>query len=420
MRSAKTFIALSALFLIILLSSFSSAFLLDSDYPEGRVAQWGFEDNFEDSIGNNDGTSHGAVTFTQGIIGSKGAHFDGSSFVEIPDDESLQFTDSMTIWGWIMPEEPTDPWAGIFSKGEAENDTYYRVSRVYISNTTKNQFRTRWQFTDEQNVQANSEDGFIEYPGMIYNFAVTYDGENVKLYIDGDLIETTPYTEDLSLEGSAYIGAFKPFFGTPNTSRWHFRGIIDEITLWDRALTDVEVRRLYEISTDNTAPAQITNLRETERSDSSIRWEWSNPIEEDFSHNIIFIDGVRVTEISGSSYEARGLDEDTEYTIEIRTEDVNNNVNDSGVMDTATTKEDRGDDDDDDDNNGRSYRVIDLEQNKPEIRPIVQNNGQDTVMLDTQKEESEGISLLIINIILLIALAAILLLILVILLVKAR
>ncbi|WP_462273645.1 type IV pilin, partial [Methanohalophilus sp.] len=65
--------------------------------PDGLVARWSFEGNYEDVTGNgNDGSAVDDVVFTDGISG-QAIQLDGSSYVEVPSSESLNITDEITL-----------------------------------------------------------------------------------------------------------------------------------------------------------------------------------------------------------------------------------------------------------------------------------------------------------------------------------
>ena len=70
-------------------------------------------------------------------------------------------------------------------------------------------------------------------------FTITYDGSNIRIYIDGVLDSTTSYSDNLlKSTSSVYVG---------HTVQWDFvfNGYIDDIGLWNRSLSSEEVEKLY-------------------------------------------------------------------------------------------------------------------------------------------------------------------------------
>lgn len=69
-----------------------------------------------------------------------------------------------------------------------------------------------------------------------------------------------------------------------------------------------------------------------------INWTWNNPPDVDFDYTMVYLDGVWKTNTSDTFYNAMGLNPDTYYTISTRTVDINGNVNETWVNQTAKTK----------------------------------------------------------------------------------
>ncbi|HML26061.1 MAG TPA: PGF-pre-PGF domain-containing protein, partial [Methanomethylovorans sp.] len=56
-----------------------------------------------------------------------------------------------------------------------------------------------------------------------------------------------------------------------------------------------------------TPPASIINLKETGTGQNWIRWTWANPTDADFSHVMVYLDNVFITNTSDGFYNASGL-----------------------------------------------------------------------------------------------------------------
>lgn len=84
---------------------------------EGLIAHYPFDGNANDESGHgNHGIAQGNIIYEPGIMGSA-ASFDGSSFIRIPYDPSLNPSDQITISFWIYVEEFTNIWSPIIHKG---------------------------------------------------------------------------------------------------------------------------------------------------------------------------------------------------------------------------------------------------------------------------------------------------------------
>lgn len=95
---------------------------------------------------------------------------------------------------------------------------------------------------------------------------------------------------------------------------------------------------------DIMPPQSISNLAVADRTKNSITWSWTNPSDADFSHVILYLNGVNVANTSSQSYSATGLSADTSYTLTVHTADSRGNVNTTDVSSTAKTLPNTGDD----------------------------------------------------------------------------
>ena len=68
----------------------------------------------------------------------------------------------------------------------------------------------------------------------------TYDGSNIKLYVDGSYIGQTAASGNIAgAAGATYLGAY-------NKANDHYlNGKIDEVSIWNSALSSNEVSALY-------------------------------------------------------------------------------------------------------------------------------------------------------------------------------
>jgi len=88
---------------------------------------------------------------------------------------------------------------------------------------------------------------------------------------------------------------------------------------------------------DTTPPAKVTDLGEVSAGKTWIYWNWTNPVDADFSQNIIYIDGNNVANTSNNYYNATNLISKSNYQIKIHTADTSGNINLSAMTDTAKT-----------------------------------------------------------------------------------
>jgi len=90
--------------------------------------------------------------------------------------------------------------------------------------------------------------------GEWYHIAGTYDGTNMKIYVNGDLENIKPQT------GSIGTGNYKLFLGSLAVNNiptnMYFDGAIDEVRIYDHALSDEEVQNRYFRASICASPTQ--------------------------------------------------------------------------------------------------------------------------------------------------------------------
>lgn len=207
--------------------------------PSGVIAWWPGAGDALDQAGTNNGTLRGAVTFVPGQVGQCFS-FDGiSASVLVPDAPALRFTNAMTIEAWIYPKALGGTPREIVSKyfGGSGNQLSYTTSidtsgRPYV--ILSNDGRTTAANVDY--VQLISPDTVPT--GQWTHFAATYDGASLKLYLNGALEAQTAWTGGI-FPGNAPLVIGEAYYQSL------FNGMIDEPTVYNRALSADEIQSIY-------------------------------------------------------------------------------------------------------------------------------------------------------------------------------
>lgn len=243
MKTVKTSTLLIAVLVLLILCGPAWA-------VEGMISYWRFDEGSGttayDCWGDNDGTIYGAE-WTTGIVNSA-LRFD-KNYVEIPDSPSLRVTNNHTVEVWVRPD------AMLF--WEQGNWGYIVVKQYSPGNVIPTQpiasyglfIQRDWNPGFHYQIATTSGDKIIQtdpamtYPIEWYHLVGVYDGTEMRLYMNGVLEVSAPHSGDSDCtNGSLYISrdAF---------SRWHdtfFKGLIDEVAIYNRALTSGEIAQHYE------------------------------------------------------------------------------------------------------------------------------------------------------------------------------
>jgi len=198
----------------------------------GLVAAYGFNagsgSSVADSSGRgNSGSSSGAAWNVGGRYGSA-LSFDGvNDWVTIPDASSLDLTAGMTLEAWVRPST-LGGWRTLVFKERTGGVVYglyadqaggRPLGQVYIGS--------------ERNAIGTSS-----LPLNVWtHLATTYDGAVVRLYVNGVLAGSSSISGSMTAStGVLRIG------GNSVWAEW-FAGLIDEVRVYNRALTAAEIQQ---------------------------------------------------------------------------------------------------------------------------------------------------------------------------------
>ena len=195
------------------------------DEGEGTVAN--------DSEGTNVGTVHGAAWADGQCAGALG--FDGvDDYVDCGNDDALA-PGRMTVAFWVFAEEPL--WNRCIL-GKATGDL---PNSDYILTTT-NEMKLEFSFGEStwQVAAVQSRDALPV--GQWVHVAATRDESTASLYLNGRLENSAAYLFPVTNKGQGLrIGSI----GTTDGWAGFFKGRIDDVRIYDRALPAEDVQELY-------------------------------------------------------------------------------------------------------------------------------------------------------------------------------
>lgn len=218
--------------------------------PSGLVSWWPGDGDAHDIVGENEGTLQNGTTFMDGVVG-KAFSFDGvDDFVSALHNESQNLREALTIDAWIMRQGSCYPLNCIVLMKEdapapLEGDLRYGIvlhddpeSWIYgrVSLSLNTGF---WADVAVSNT--------ILEENVWYHVAGTYDGSIARIYVNGVLENSVEHPGPLlpSTGGAMKIGQ-ESAAGEPVDPPEFFNGLIDEVELFNRALSAEEIATLYD------------------------------------------------------------------------------------------------------------------------------------------------------------------------------
>jgi len=205
-------------------------------YNYGLVACWHFDEGsgsiVYDSSGNgNDGTVHGA-TWTSGISGSS-LSFDGTNdYVEVHHSGDIDLNNEFTIETWVCLSASFSHNGNILGKESNPNFGYY----LWIDQSRRVHFG--FNRGGAEVVSATTID--IE---KWYCIAGVWNGNKLIIYIDGRMDANSSFSDNpIQNPNPLYIG----FTSAPWATYHYFKGTIDEVCIYNRALSAGEIQQHYD------------------------------------------------------------------------------------------------------------------------------------------------------------------------------
>ena len=252
--------------------------LVGQDVASGLIGHWKFDEpsgtTAADSSGNNYhaqlfNAGTGAASWVDGKVNG-GIQLDGTDdYLAI---QTLNYTQAgqipaVTVVAWLKTSATTTTQRYVISYDRSTN---WRVTVGGDNNNGKLFFAS----TDSAEVTADNYSNSVVNDGVWHLVAATYDSVTSlkKFYLDGSPNGSASVHGNLALGSGAYSR-----FGTigttnediayntpqpPSPRGGFFQGTLDEIRLYDRALTDADVAYLYSQATTDTDSDGLTNAEE--------------------------------------------------------------------------------------------------------------------------------------------------------------
>jgi hypothetical protein len=220
---------------------------------DGLVGWWPFNGNANDESGNgNDGTVNGA-TLTEDRFGNAESSFSFNGIDQYLNLGSFNpFISSGTINVWINESNGTEGTNYIISKFDGSSPPWpdNSISRSWILYRHSPQYGSLMTFELSQDGEyaVNVFSDFQGVSGTWTCLTVTFELGVIKFYKNGILMSqsSAPMTSVYSSETPVLVGISAQGSGPEAAGvGGYFDGLIDDIGIWNRALTPEEVQELF-------------------------------------------------------------------------------------------------------------------------------------------------------------------------------
>lgn len=208
---------------------------------DGLLAYFPFTYNTLDKSGNGfDGVNDGAILTSDRKGQSNTAYaFDGDDMISISEPNAFPSLSAFSISVWIYPQQQntTSIGAVILSKESPQRDMIFSLSSLQPS--------YQYQTFSEGNTSHTLTTNVITLDHW-YHLVFTRDEDKKEVfYINGNLLSEKTQSTSISWLGQNMgIGGF-PLYHQYNDYSYHFQGKIDELRIYDRVISSVEIDSLY-------------------------------------------------------------------------------------------------------------------------------------------------------------------------------
>jgi PKD repeat protein len=207
--------------------------------PSGLVSWWPGQSNALDIAGGNNGTLQGGVTFTNGEVG-QAFNFDGATgFISTSLLVNNPQSFSLSLWF----KTATTRGGVLMGFGQSKSNTAANYDRtLYMDNAGTVHFGV---FESTEEVVSSA----AGYNNNLWHQAVASlsSSNGISLYVDGVLAGSNLSANSAASYNGYWIIGENNLGGWPfQPSSYYFNGGIDEISIFNRALSASEVQSIYD------------------------------------------------------------------------------------------------------------------------------------------------------------------------------
>jgi hypothetical protein len=216
--------------------------------PDGPVAYYPFNGNADDESGNGHNPTENGATLTEDRFGNANSayHFDGYQEIIVPHSDELNIVGDMTISTWFNSEGPP-----LFST--AHTIITKRTSDVHANFPYLLAINYQYNIPSDYKkpIFVSASSGTLQYlqsshdiTNNTWNYiACTISGTNLKIFLNNDLVLNT--TIDNQLRAGNTFPLLIGSGARSDKPAEQFVGKLDDIRIYNRALTEEEIQALY-------------------------------------------------------------------------------------------------------------------------------------------------------------------------------
>ena len=206
--------------------------------PSGLVSWWSGDGHAYDIAGENNGTLSNGATFAPGLVG-EAFSFDGVDDQVWASGTGIADLQQLTIEAWVNMRSP----GGRIERFVA----LVRPKAVLRYNYNQLHCYILFDAGDDPDVWRHVRGGSPLSADTWYHVAVTYDGADIRLYLDGSEVDSNAYAGTVVTGGGVRL----------STAGETLDGLLDEVGVYNRALDASEIQAIYNAGSEGKCKRDI-------------------------------------------------------------------------------------------------------------------------------------------------------------------
>jgi hypothetical protein len=195
------------------------------------------------TLGSTSSADDNDPSWIKGVFFGSALRFDGNDFVRIPDSSNLE-SQNLTVSAWVRGTGSPGQFKYVMAKGTSGNC----IASSYGLYTGANGGMSFYVYDGTGETAgfhiSPAADQSAVWDGRWHNVAGTYDGQTVRLFVDGNQVGSgTPASAPVYYglpSGDSLIGTY-----VDSTCSLYLVGDIDGVSVWNRALPISDLASIF-------------------------------------------------------------------------------------------------------------------------------------------------------------------------------
>jgi len=207
---------------------------------DGLVAYWSFDEGKGTAVKDLSGNGNNLEIenqWTKGKVGSALLFEGNDSIISIEDQENFTFENGFSIMAWIKVND------------ESDYQSVFNNCQFFLRKDAPEEGGKLSIFLSSSSCEPRASTIDALETDKWYCAAATWNGKDLKIYLDGVFQSQQERSDMLCDAVTATIGGGQ--LGSTNTNGW--KGAIDELKIYRKALTEKQIKEYYDSTKKDSA-----------------------------------------------------------------------------------------------------------------------------------------------------------------------